>query len=223
MRKRLVLLVTIVVLIVLCTVGFFGVRHYASQKSGTDKSSDVVKEQNEDVVIIEESENLSEIDGIEITQETDSSDVEDIEVVSDKQSVSVGKVSFDLSDVYEQAKIGTDAVPVKGMELQEYDRENGLVVFGSLKKSLIPLDQYMYQITTNLIDTDTFCFQGKAEQKYGDYDWLLEIYKTDDKSTASLVACSEIDGQLICVFLHCAWTEYTETELVEILSSCAAS
>lgn len=213
-----------IVLIILSVGMFWIVRMYEKttlplEEDNVVGTADVdtgVVPDEDDVVILEDSRDES----VDVSDDTDTVDIDES---NDTQVVSVGSVNFTLASHYESVELGDDALPIPGLELVEYDRESGLVVVGCMEKVSLPMDQYLYQISSNLIDTNEYAFQGRSEQKYGNVDWTMELYKSNDGSTGSLVACGKIENRFVCVFLHCLWTEYTETEFVEILSSVAAS
>lgn len=222
MRRKLTLIILLVLLLTLGFVFFL----YEKQSQKSDICPIVSDTESQGVVAdVDTDDDMNEI--VILDDNPDSSVTSDDINIGDDSSdvhrVSIGTFSFELTNSYEYVDIGQDAILIPGLELSEYDRESGLIVFGFMKNVSLPLEQYMYQISSNLIDTEQYIFQGKSQQTYANVDWQMEFYQTEDGSTGSLVACANVDGQLICVFLHCLWTEYTETEFVEILSSCTAS
>lgn len=172
---------------------------------------------SDDSVVIVEDKDLNESSGTVDNPVLDNgSDTVPEDVLGDTQEVTVGNCTFDISGLYEDVPLDTDEI--YGVKLLEYDRESGMIVFGHME-SKVNLEQYMFQMTSQLIDSDEYVSIGISSGNYGGQDWTLNLYKSKDDTTGSLIGCTTVDGQFTCVFLHCLWTDETETEFVNILSS----
>lgn len=172
---------------------------------------------------VDDAESESVVDEIEpdidIDETVDDSESDESDEAVACQTVNLGSVSFQLSNLYTQTSVEN---PFNGFldAFCQYDSETGLVVFGSKSDKWFSEPKDILSLVENqLIDLSVYEPCGESTQTLNGPEWTLRLYKTSDETNGSLVACTHIDGQVVCVFWHGLWTETSETEFVELLSS----
>lgn len=158
-------------------------------------------------------------------------DTEDVEDNSEKsssvepqmgtaiQKVSLGSLSFEMDGEYVKQEIDTESLNGFVDDCVEYDKSDGMIM-AAVKNSSTFHNTSLSIIESYLIDMNSYKLQGENSATYGNGDWLIHLYLSDDKSTASYIASSEIDGKTVYMLLHCKYDDkVSDTEFVNILKS----
>lgn len=158
-------------------------------------------------------------------------DTEDVEDNSEKsssvepqmgtaiQKVPLGSLSFEMDGEYVKQEIDTESLNGFVDDCVEYDKSDGMIM-AAVKNSGTFHNTSLSIIESYLIDTNSYKLQGENSATYGNGDWLIHLYLSDDKSTASYIASSEIDGKTVYMLLHCKYNDkVSDTEFVNILKS----
>lgn len=158
-------------------------------------------------------------------------DTEDVEDDSEKlsfaepqmgkaiQKVPLGSLSFEMDGEYVKQEIDTESLNGFVDDCVEYDKSDGMIM-AAVKNSSTFHNTSLSIIESYLIDTNSYKLQGENSATYGNGDWLIHLYLSDDKSTASYIASSEIDGKTVYMLLHCKYDDkVSDTEFVNILKS----
>lgn len=158
-------------------------------------------------------------------------DTEDVEDDSEKlssvepqigtviQKVSLGSLSFEMDGKYVKQEIDTESLNGFVDDCVEYDKSDGMIM-AAVKNSSTFHNTSLSIIESYLIDMNSYKLQGENSATYGNGDWLIHLYLSDDKSTASYIASSEIDGKTVYMLLHCKYNDkVSDTEFVNILKS----
>lgn len=135
------------------------------------------------------------------------------------QKVSLGSLSFEMDGEYVKQEIDTESLNGFVDDCVEYDKSDGMIM-AAVKNSSTFHNTSLSIIESYLIDTNSYKLQGENSATYGNGDWLIHLYLSDDKSTASYIASSEIDGKTVYMLLHCKYDDkVSDTEFVNILKS----
>ena len=222
MRKKIVSVVSCVIIVAACVCGFL---YYKSSKSvtlpiNTTKIETLPVNTDEPET---ETKNKTDNDA--------KKDTEDVEDNSEKsssvepqmgkaiQKVPLGSLSFEMDGEYVKQEIDTESLNGFVDDCVEYDKSDGMIM-AAVKNSGTFHNTSLSIIESYLIDTNSYKLQGENSATYGNGDWLIHLYLSDDKSTASYIASSEIDGKTVYMLLHCKYNDkVSDTEFVNILKS----
>lgn len=135
------------------------------------------------------------------------------------QKVPLGSLSFEIDGEYVKQEIDTESLNGFVDDCVEYDKSDGMIM-AAVKNSSTFHNTSLSIIESYLIDTNSYKLQGENSATYDNGDWLIHLYLSDDKSTASYIASSEIDGKTVYMLLHCRYDDkVSDTEFVNILKS----
>lgn len=135
------------------------------------------------------------------------------------QKVPLGSLSFEIDGEYVKQEIDTESLNGFVDDCVEYDKSDGMIM-AAVKNSSTFHNTSLSIIESYLIDTNSYKLQGENSATYDNGDWLIHSYLSDDKSTASYIASSEIDGKTVYMLLHCRYDDkVSDTEFVNILKS----
>lgn len=219
MRKRIVAVVSCVIIVAACVCGFL---YYKSSKPVT-LPINTTKIETPPVNTDEpetETKNKTDKDAKKDTEDNSekSSSVEP-QTGTAIQKVSLGSLSFEMDGEYVKQEIDTESLNGFVDDCVEYDKSDGMVM-AAVKNSSTFHNTSLLIIESYLIDTNSYKLQGENSATYGNGDWLIHLYLSDDKSTASYIASSEIDGKTVYILLHCKYDDkVSDTEFVNILKS----
>ena len=222
MGKKIVSVVSCMIILAACVCGFL---YYKSSKPvtlpiNTTKIETLPVDTDEP-----ETETKNKIDN-DIKKDTE--DVEDNSEKSSSvepqmgtaiQKVPLGSLSFEMDGEYVKQEIDTESLNGFVDDCVEYDKSDGMIM-AAVKNSSTFHNTSLSIIESYLIDTNSYKLQGENSATYGNGDWLIHLYLSDDKSTASYIASSEIDGKTVYMLLHCKYDDkVSDTEFVNILKS----
>ena len=222
MGKKIVSVVSCMIIVAACVCGFL---YYKSSKPVT-LPINTTKIETPPVNTYEpetETKNKTDKDA--------KKDTEDVEDNSEKsssvepqmgtaiQKVSLGSLSFEMDGEYVKQEIDTESLNGFVDDCVEYDKSDGMIM-AAVKNSSTFHNTSLSIIESYLIDMNLYKLQGENSATYGNGDWLIHLYLSDDKSTASYIASSEIDGKTVYMLLHCKYDDkVSDTEFVNILKS----
>lgn len=222
MRKKIVFVVSCVIIVAACVCGFL---YYKSSKSvtlpiNTTKIETLPVNTDEPET---ETKNKTDNDAKKDTEdvEDDSEKSSSVEPQMGKaiQKVPLGSLSFEMDGEYVKQEIDTESLNGFVDDCVEYDKSDGMIM-AAVKNSGTFHNTSLSIIESYLIDTNSYKLQGENSATYGNGDWLIHLYLSDDKSTASYIASSEIDGKTVYMLLHCKYDDkVSDTEFVNILKS----
>ena len=222
MGKKIVSVVSCMIIVAACVCGFL---YYKSSKPvtlpiNTTKIETLPVDTDEP-----ETETKNKTDN-DIKKDTE--DVEDNSEKSSSvepqmgtaiQKVPLGSLSFEMDGEYVKQEIDTESLNGFVDDCVEYDKSDGMIM-AAVKNSGTFHNTSLSIIESYLIDTNSYKLQGENSATYGNGDWLIHLYLSDDKSTASYIASSEIDGKTVYMLLHCKYNDkVSDTEFVNILKS----
>lgn len=220
MRKKIVAVVSCVIIVAACVCGFL---YYKSSKPVTLPINTTKIETfpvNTDEPETESRDETKSDDAKESTESTteESSSVEP-QIGTAIQKVSLGSLSFEMDGEYVKQEIDTESLNGFVDDCVEYDKSDGMIM-AAVKNSSTFHNTSLSIIESYLIDIDAYTLQGENNATYGNVDWVIHLYLSNDKSTASYVASSEIDGKTVYMLLHCKYDDkVSDTEFVNILKS----
>ena len=220
MRKKIVAVVSCVIIVAACVCGFL---YYKSSKPVT-LPINTTKIETPPVNTDEpetEDEDKTESDDVKESTEgtTEKSSSVEPQIGTAIQKVSLGSLSFEMDGEYVKQEIDTESLNGFVDDCVEYDKSDGMIM-AAVKNSSTFHNTSLSIIESYLIDTDAYTLQGENNATYGNGDWVIHLYLSDDKSTASYVASSEIDGKTVYMLLHCKYDDkVSDTEFVNILKS----
>lgn len=219
MGKKIVSVVSCMIIVAACVCGFL---YYKSSKPVT-LPINTTKIETPPVNTDEpetETKNKTDKDAKKDTEDNSekSSSVEP-QMGTAIQKVSLGSLSFEMDGEYVKQEIDTESLNGFVDDCVEYDKSDGMVM-AAVKNSSTFHNTSLSIIESYLIDTNSYKLQGENSATYGNGDWLIHLYLSDDKSTASYIASSEIDGKTVYMLLHCKYDDkVSDTEFVNILKS----
>lgn len=219
MGKKIVSVVSCMIIVAACVCGFL---YYKSSKPVT-LPINTTKIETPPVNTDEpetETKNKTDKDAKKDTEDNSekSSSVEP-QMGTAIQKVSLGSLSFEMDGEYVKQEIDTESLNGFVDDCVEYDKSDGMIM-AAVKNSSTFHNTSLSIIESYLIDTNSYKLQGENSATYGNGDWLIHLYLSDDKSTASYIASSEIDGKTVYMLLHCKYNDkVSDTEFVHILKS----
>ena len=219
MGKKIVSVVSCMIIVAACVCGFL---YYKSLKPVT-LSINTTKIETPPVNTDEpetETKNKTDKDAKKDTEDNSekSSSVEP-QMGTAIQKVSLGSLSFEMDGEYVKQEIDTESLNGFVDDCVEYDKSDGMIM-AAVKNSSTFYNTSLSIIESYLIDTNSYKLQGENSATYDNGDWLIHLYLSDDKSTASYIASSEIDGKTVYMLLHCKYDDkVSDTEFVNILKS----
>lgn len=222
MGKKIVSVVSCMIIVAACVCGFL---YYKSSKPVT-LPINTTKIETPPVNTDEpetETKNKTDKDAKKDTEDVEdnsekSSSVE-LQMGTAIQKVSLGSLSFEMDGEYVKQEIDTESLNGFVDDCVEYDKSDGMIM-AAVKNSSTFHNTSLSIIESYLIDTNSYKLQGENSATYGNGDWLIHLYLSDDKSTASYIASSEIDGKTVYMLLHCKYDDkVSDTEFVNILKS----
>lgn len=219
MGKKIVFVLSCMIIIAACVCGFL---YYKSSKPVT-LPINTTKIETPPVNTDEpetETKNKTDNDAKKDTEDDSekSSSVES-QIGTAIQKVPLGSLSFEIDGEYVKQEIDTESLNGFVDDCVEYDKSDGMIM-AAVKNSSTFHNTSLLIIESYLIDTNSYKLQGENSATYGNGDWLIHLYLSDDKSTASYIASSEIDGKTVYMLLHCRYDDkVSDTEFVNILKS----
>lgn len=219
MKKKIVAVVSCVIIVAACVCGF---SYYKSSKI-TTLPINTTKIETTPVNTDEpetETRNKTKDDAKKDTEDSSekSSSVEP-QIGTAIQKVPLGSLSFEMDGEYVKQEIDTESLNGFVDDCVEYDKSDGMIM-AAVKNSSTFHNTSLSIIESYLIDTNSYTLQGENNATYGNGDWLIHLYLSDDKSTASYIASSEIDGKTVYMLFHCKYDDkVSDTEFVNILKS----
>lgn len=219
MGKKIVSVVSCMIIVAACVCGFL---YYKSSKPVT-LPINTTKIETPPVNTDEpetETKNKTDKDAKKDTEDNSekSSSVEP-QMGTAIQKVSLGSLSFEMDGEYVKQEIDTESLNGFVDDCVEYDKSDGMIM-AAVKNSSTFYNTSLSIIESYLIDTNSYKLQGENSATYDNGEWLIHLYLSDDKSTASYIASSEIDGKTVYMLLHCKYDDkVSDTEFVNILKS----
>ena len=219
MKKKIVAVVSCVIIVAACVCGFL---YYKSSKPVTLPINTTKIETlpvNTDEPETEDEDKIKSDDVKEGTEGTTEKSSVEPQIGTAIQKVPLGSLSFEMDGEYVKQEIDTESLNGFVDDCAEYDKSDGMIM-AAVKNSSTFHNTSLSIIESYLIDTDAYTLQGENNVTYGNGDWVIHLYLSDDKSTASYVASSEIDGKTVYMLLHCKYDDkVSDTEFVNILKS----
>lgn len=222
MRKKIVSVVSCVIIVAACVCGFL---YYKSSKSvtlpiNTTKIETLpVNTDEPETETKNKTDNDTKKDTEDVEDNFEKSSSVEPQMGTAIQKVPLGSLSFDIDGEYVKQEIDTESLNGFVDDCVEYDKSDGMIM-AAVKNSSTFHNTSLSIIESYLIDTNSYKLQGENSATYGNGDWLIHLYLSDDKSTASYIASSEIDGKTVYMLLHCKYDDkVSDTEFVHILKS----
>lgn len=222
MRKKIVSVVSCVIIVAACVCGFL---YYKSSKSvtlpiNTTKIETLpVNTDEPETETKNKTDNDTKKDTEDVEDDSEKSSSVEPQMGTAIQKVPLGSLSFEIDGEYVKQEIDTESLNGFVDDCVEYDKSDGMIM-AAVKNSSTFHNTSLSIIESYLIDTNSYKLQGENSATYGNGDWLIHLYLSDDKSTASYIASSEIDGKTVYMLLHCKYNDkVSDTEFVHILKS----
>ena len=218
MRKKIITVVSCMIIAAACVCGFL---FYKSSKPVTLPINTTKIETLPVNTDEPKTEMKNKVDGTKKSTEDASEKSSSVEpqIGTAIQKVPLGSLSFEMDGEYVKQEIDTESLNGFVDDCVEYDKSDGMIM-AAVKNSSTFHNTSLSIIESYLIDTNSYKLQGEHNATYGNGDWLIHLYLSDDKSTASYIASSEIDGKTVYMLLHCKYDDkVSDTEFVNILKS----
>ena len=222
MGKKIVSVVSCMIIVAACVCGFL---YYKSSKpvtlpiNTTKIETPPVNTDEPETEIKNNTDKDAKKDTEDVEDDSEKSSSAEPQIGTAIQKVSLGSLSFEMDAKYVKQKIDTESLNGFVDDCVEYDKSDGMIM-AAVKNSSTFHNTSLSIIESYLIDTNSYKLQGENSATYGNGDWLIHLYLSDDKSTASYIASSEIDGKTVYMLLHCKYDDkVSDTEFVNILKS----
>ena len=220
MRKKIVAVVSCVIIVAACVCGFL---YYKSSKpvtlpiNTTKIETPPVNTDEPETETKNKTDNDTKKDTEDVEDNSEKSSSVEPQMGTAIQKVPLGSLSFEMDGEYVKQEIDTESLNGFVDDCVEYDKSDGMIM-AAVKNSGTFHNTSLSIIESYLIDTNSYKLQGENSATYGNGDWLIHLYLSDDKSTASYIASSEIDGKTVYMLLHCKYNDkVSDTEFVNIL------
>ena len=222
MGKKIVSVVSCMIIVAACVCGFL---YYKSSKpvtlpiNTTKIETPPVNTYETETETKNKTDNDVKKDTEDVEDDSEKSSSAEPQIGTAMQKVSFGSLSFEMDGEYVKQEIDTESLNGFVDDCVEYDKSDGMIM-AAVKNSSTFHNTSLSIIESYLIDTNSYKLQGENSATYGNGDWLIHLYLSDDKSTASYIASSEIDGKTVYMLLHCKYDDkVSDTEFVNILKS----
>lgn len=222
MGKKIVSVVSCMIIVAACVCGFL---YYKSSKpvtlpiNTTKIETPPVNTYETETETKNKTDNDAKKDTEDVEDDSEKSSSAESQIGTAIQKVSLGSLSFEMDGEYVKQEIDTESLNGFVDDCVEYDKSDGMIM-AAVKNSSTFHNTSLSIIESYLIDTNSYKLQGENSATYGNGDWLIHLYLSDDKSTASYIASSEIDGKTVYMLLHCKYDDkVSDTEFVNILKS----
>lgn len=222
MGKKIVSVVSCMIIVAACVCGFL---YYKSSKpvtlpiNTTKIETPPVNTDEPETETKNKTDNDAKKDTEDVEDDSEKSSSAEPQIGTAIQKVSLGSLSFEIDGKYVKQKIDTESLNGFVDDCVEYDKSDGMIM-AAVKNSSTFHNTSLSIIESYLIDTNSYKLQGENSATYGNGDWLIHLYLSDDKSTASYIASSEIDGKTVYMLFHCKYDDkVSDTEFVNILKS----
>lgn len=222
MRKKIVTVVSCMIIIASCVCGFLSYKGWkpVTLPINTTKIETSPAYTDEPETETEtETKNKADDAKKDTKDSSEKSSSVESQIGTAIKKVPLGSLSFEMDGEYVKQEIDTESLNGFVDDCVEYDKSDGMIM-AAVKNSSTFHNTSLSIIESYLIDTNSYKLQGENNATYGNDDWLIHLYLSDDKSTASYIASSEIDGKTVYMLLHCKYNDkVSDTEFVNILKS----
>lgn len=133
--------------------------------------------------------------------------------------VTVKNVKFEISSNYTENVLVDKTLGGIVDTAKEYERTNGMLVLGSRLGVAMKAKDVISFVDSYLMGKSAYRFVEESTVTYHNTSWITHLYKTADGTSANLVGVANVGNDIVCVCLHCAWSNSVESEFAGILAS----